>query len=247
MKLQFTSKCNTLLFALMLMPLLGMAQTKNLISTHRVFPKMDKIMEFEAGLAAHAQKYHVGDVAWRVFEIQSGPDAGGYHITEGPTSWEGEDARGDLGAAHMQDWHKNVSMYLTDRQSAGYSVYIDSLSTIAVGDFTDKINISHVYPKIGQSDNVVNMIKKFKKTWMANGMTVAVYAVSSSGPSQYALVTRYKQGLKERTPGFREPFKDTYEKVNGAGSWAQYLKDAVAYVDSNWAELLSLRKDLSSK
>jgi hypothetical protein len=247
MKLQFTSKLNTLLLALMLLPLLGMAQTKNLISTHRVFPKMDKIMEFEAGLAAHAQKYHTGDVAWRVFEIQSGPDAGGYHITEGPTSWEGMDNRGDLGSAHMQDWHKNVAMYLTDRQSAGYSVYIDSLSTIAVGDFTDKINISHVYPKIGQSDNVVNMIKKFKKTWMANGMTVAVYAVSSSGPSQYALVTRYKQGLKERTPGFREPFKNTFEKVNGAGSWAQYLKDAAEYVDSNWAELLSLRKDLSSK
>lgn len=247
MNLQFTSKFNTLLIALMLMPLLGMAQTKNLLSTHRVFPKMDKIMEFEAGLAAHAQKYHVGDVSWRVFQIQSGPDAGGYHITEGPTSWEGEDARGDLGAEHMQDWHKNVSMYLTDRQSAGYSVYIDSLSTIALGDFTENINISHVYPKIGQGDNVVNMIKRLKKTWMANGMTVAVYAASSSGPGQYTLVTRYKQGLKERTPGFREPFKDTYEKVNGAGSWAQYLKDAAAYVEENWTELLYMRKDLSSK
>lgn len=247
MKLKFTSKINTFLCLLMLLPLVGMAQTKNLISTNRVFPKMDKIMEFESGLAAHAQKYHTGDVSWRVFEISSGPDAGGYHITEGPTSWEGQDARGDLGKAHMDDWHKNVSMYLTDRQSSGYSVYIDSLSTIALGDFTDHINISHVYPKIAQGENVVSIIKRLKKTWMANGMTVAVYAASSSGRAQYSIVTRYKQGLKERTPGFREPFKETFEKVNGAGSWAQYLKDSAEYVDEVWSELLALRKDLSSK
>ncbi len=247
MKLKFSSRINTILYVMMLLPLVGQAQVKNVISTHRVFPKMDKIMEFESGLAAHAQKYHTGDVSWRVFAIQSGPDAGGYHITEGPTSWEGEDARGDLGAAHMQDWHKNVSMYLTDKQSAGYSVYIDSLSTIALGDFTDKINITHVYPKIGQSDNVINIIRKLKKTWVANGATVAVYAVSSSGPAQYSLVTRYKQGLKERTPGFRPPFKETYEKVNGAGSWTQYLNDGALYLDNIWSELLFMRKDLSSK
>ena len=247
MKLNFTSKINTFLCFMMLLPMVGMAQTKNVISTQRVFPKMDKIMEFESGLAAHAQKYHTGDVSWRVFAIQSGPDAGGYHITEGPTSWEGEDARGDLGAAHMQDYHKNVAMYLTDRHSAGYSVYIDSLSTIALGDFTDNINITHLYPKIGQGDHVVNMIRKFKKAWVASGMTVAVYVASSSGPGQYTIVTRYKQGLKERTPGFRKPIKETFEAVNGEGSWAQYLRDAAEYVNESWSELLVMRKDLSSK
>ena len=93
-------------------------------------------MEFENGLASHAQKYHTGDVAWRVYEIQSGPDAGGYHIIEGPTSWEGEDMRGDLGKDHMTDWHKSVSAFLTDKQSAGYSIYVDSLSTSPLTDFT---------------------------------------------------------------------------------------------------------------
>ncbi len=247
MKLNFTSKINTFLFAMMLLPLLGMAQNKNLISTQRVFPKMDKVMEFEKGLAAHAQKYHTGDVSWRVCEVVSGPDAGAYHITEGPTSWDGEDKRGDLGAAHMQDWNNNISMYLTDRQSKSYSVYIDTLSTIALTDYTDKFNIAHVYPKIGQGDNVVAMLSKLKKAWVAGGFTVAVYAVSSSGPAQYAVVTRYKQGLKEREPGFRKPFKEIYEGANGAGSWAKYLTDAAMYVDENWNELLFVRKDLSSK
>jgi len=232
---------------LLALPFSVIAQVKNVISANRVFPKVDKVLEFEKALATHAQKYHTGDAHWRVFEIMSGPDAGGYHITEGPTSWDWLDGRGDLGTEHNVDWNKNVAIYLTDRGSQSYSVYQDSLSTIALGEFTDKINIAHVYPKIGMSDNVVAMIKKLKKAWMIAGNTVAVYAASSSGPAQYTLVTRYKQGLKERAPGFRRPFKEVYEQANGEGSYAQYLKDAADYVQENWSELLSLRKDLSSK
>lgn len=247
MNKNFFFKAKTFFLLCMLIPFAGISQTKNLISTQRVFPKVDKVLEFEKALAAHAQKYHTGTAFWRVFDIQSGPDAGGYHITEGPTSWEAEDVRGNLGAEHNLDWNKNVAIYLTDRNSAGYSVYIDSLSTVALGDFSDKINISHIYPKIGHGDDVINIIKKLKKTWAAAGVTVAVYSASSSGKAQYTLVTRYKQGLKERAPGFRKPFKETYEGVNGEGSYAQYLKDVAEYVDESWSELLFMRADLSSK
>ena len=232
---------------LFILPALGFAQNKNVISTFRVFPKMDKVLEFEKALANHAQKYHTGDVAWRVFAIQSGPDAGGYHVTEGPTSWEALDTRGDLGHDHQTDWHKNVAIYLTDRQSASYSVYIDTLSTIALGDFSDKINITHVYPKVGKGDNVVQMIRKLRKAWQANGVTMAVYAASSSGKAQYAIVTRYKQGLKERTSGFRKPFKGVYESIHGEDSWEVYMENLSENIDESWSELLFLRKDLSSK
>ncbi|MFM9911305.1 MAG: hypothetical protein ACKVOW_18345 [Chitinophagaceae bacterium] len=247
MNIHFRFKSKMFSLLLMLIPLISSSQTKNVISTHRVFPKMDKVLEFEKAMATHAQKYHTGDAHWRVFAIQSGPDAGGFHISEGPTSWEAEDTRGDLGAEHKLDWTKNVTIYLTDRQSSGYSVYVDSLSTVAMGDFSDKINIAHVYPKIGQGDHVVDMIKKLKKNWASVGVTVAVYSASSSGRAQYTLVTRYKQGLKERAPGFRKPFRETYDAVNGEGAYAQYLKDAAEYIQDNWSELLFLRKDLSSK
>jgi hypothetical protein len=247
MNKNFLSKMKLLALVLLTLPFAAISQTKNLISTHRVFPKVDKVAEFEKALAAHAQKYHSGDNYWRVFTVQSGPEIGGYHITEGPKSWESEDARGDISPEHQTDWNKSVAIYLTDRQSGGYSVYQESLSTIALGEFTDKINIAHVFPKIGQGDNVVNMIKRLKKAWEASGVTVAVYAASSSGPGQYTLVTRYKQGLKERAAGFRKPFKETYESVHGEGSYAQYLKDAADYIQENWNELLFMRKDLSSK
>lgn len=247
MKLNLHDLSKNMLFLLMIIPFMGFGQTKNLVSTHRVFPKIDKVMEFEKALAAHAQKYHMGDHHWRVFTIQSGPDAGGYHITEGPTSWTAEDTRGDLGPEHMMDWNKNVTIYLTDRQSMGYSVYIDSLSTVALGDFSDKINISHVYPKLGHNDDVIQIIRKLKKTWALAGVTVAVYASSSSGPGQYTLVTRYKEGLKERESGYRKPFKANHEMANGEGAYAQYLEDVAEYLDQSWSELLFMRKDLSSK
>jgi hypothetical protein len=220
---------------------------KNVLSTHRVFPKIDKVIEFEKALAAHAQKYHSGNETWRVFQIKSGPDFGGYQINEGPKSWESEDSRGNLGAEHMADWNKNVAIYLTERQSASYAVYQDSLSTIALGDFTEKSQITHIFPKPGHGDDVVALIKKVKKAWEVSGVTVAVYALNASGPAQFALTTRYKQGLKEKAPDFRKPFKAAYEEANGKGSYAQYLKDVAEFVNSSWSELIELRKDLGSK
>lgn len=247
MNKNFLFKMKLFAFVLFLLPFMGISQSKNVISVHRVFPKVDKVIEFEKALAAHAQKYHSGDVHWRVFVVQSGPDFGGYHITEGPKSWESEDARGDISPEHQTDWNKNVAIYLTDRQSGGYSVYQESLSTIALGEFTDKINIAHIYPKVGKNDYVEGIIKKVKKVWETSGVTVAVYVASGSGPAQYTLTTRYKQGLKERAVGFRKPFKEVYESVHGEGSYAQYLKDVAEYVQESWNELLFYRKELSSK
>jgi hypothetical protein len=230
-----------------LIPFAGISQTKNVITNHRVFPKVDKVLEFEKAVAAHAKKYHTGDAKWRVFEIQSGPDFGGYQLTEGPTSWEALDTRGNLGDEHNTDWNKSVTIYLTDKQSALYSVYQDSLSTVALGDFSDKINITHVFPKIGWNNKIISVIKKLKAAWTAEGSTVAVYASSSSGPTQYALVTRYKQGLKEKATGFRKPFKTTYEAVHGEGSFEDYLDEIRQYANEAWSELLFMRADLSSK
>ena len=53
----------------LLIPVIGMSQPKNVVNTNRVFPKVDKVLEFEKALATHAQKYHTGDWKWRVFEI----------------------------------------------------------------------------------------------------------------------------------------------------------------------------------
>ena len=232
----------------LLIPVLGMGQTKNVVTANRVFPKVDKVLEFEKALATHAQKYHTGDWKWRVFAIQSGPDAGGYHITEGPNNWEGIDGRGNLGTEHNNDWNKSVAIHLSERGSSSYSVFEDTLSTVALGDYSDKINITHWYPKLGWGGKVREVINEMKKAWAAGGQSVAVYSASSSGPAQFTLVTRYKQGLKERNPGFiKESFKSRYEKANGEDSFDDFVDVLREYLSDAWSELLFLRADLSSK
>ncbi len=247
MKKNVQLKMKTIFLLLMLIPFLSFSQTKNVISTNRVFPKVDKQLEFEKALAAHAQKYHTGDVRWRVFDIVSGPDAGGFHIVEGPKTWESEDTRGDINVEHNNDWHKNVTIYLTDRSSSGYSVYVDSLSTIGIGDYSDKVQITHIYPKMGCNMKVLTMLKKLKAVWAAEGSTMAVYEVSASGAPQFAIARRFKQGLKEKADGFRKPFKVAYEKIHGVGSYDLYLDEIKLYYDDVWSELIFYRADLSSK
>ncbi len=231
----------------LLIPAVMMAQKKNVATAHRIFPKVDKVLEFEKALAAHTQKYHTGDWKWRVFDIQSGPDAGGYHITEGPNSWEQLDTRGNLGEEHNTDWNKNVAIYLSDRGTVNYSIYQDTLSSVALTDYTNKINITHWYPKIGWGFKLREVIVKYKKVWEAGGEAVAVYQASSSGAPQFSLVTRYKQGLKEREDGFRKPFKDRYEAIYGPDSFDNVTEVFQNYTDKVWSELLSFRADLSSK
>ncbi len=231
----------------LLLPVLVMAQNKNVVQANRVFPKPDKVAEFEKGLAAHAQKYHTGDWKWRVFEIQTGPDAGGYHITEGPLAWETFDGRGDLGTEHTNDWNKNIAVYTTDRGSVTFSVFRENMSTVGITDYADKIIINHMYPKPGYLGNVRDMVMKMKKAWTLGNESVAVYESAVSGEPQIVTVTRLKGGLKELATGFRKPMDERYNEANGAGSWDYYLADYAKYVERRWSELLYLRTDLSSK
>ncbi|HAZ92051.1 MAG TPA: hypothetical protein DCX70_01330, partial [Chitinophagaceae bacterium] len=170
----------------LLVSVMGISQVKNVISTQRVFPKIDKVAEFEKAIAAHAKKFHSGEQGWRVFSIESGPDFGGYQLTEGPTSWDALDTRGDLGAEHMTDWNKNIAIYLTDRTTNSYSVFEESLSSVSLGDVSDKIQVTHVYPKIGKGAKVRSILKNLKAVWAADGSSVAVYSSNASGHGKFA-------------------------------------------------------------
>lgn len=234
------------LLLLLLIPIVGFSQQKNVISTFRIFAKADKSLELEKALATHAQKYHTGDWKWRVFEIQSGPDAGGFHVTEGPNSWTTLDSRGTLGAEHTADWAKNV-MPLTDGNGGeSYSVFREDLSTVKPTDYANKISISHVYPKPGETHKVEARLKKLRKVWESSGMSMAVYESHFSGEPQFTIVTRHKDGWKEKEPDYRKPMKERYDAVYGEGAYEEWL-NTTSSVSRSWGEMLMLRAELSSK
>ena len=236
-----------LLVICLLVPFVGFSQVKNVLNATRVFPKQDKISEFEKALANHAQKYHTGDWKWRVWSIESGPDAGGYMITEGPNSWDQLDTRGDLGAEHTADWAKNVAPLTTERGSSTYAEFQADLSTVQLTDYADKIVINHSVAKPGKIGAFPDMIKKLKNAWQASGQSVAVYQEVASGEPGYLTVIRLKAGLKELAKGYRKPMKDLYNAANGDGSFDTYLKDYADDVQSRWSEILIFKPDLSSK
>ena len=168
-------------------------------------------------------------------------------IAEGPVSWDQLDSRGNLGTEHNNDWNRNVAVYLTDRVQESYSEYDDSLSTVPLGNYSDKIVINHMYPKPGMVVGTIDLVKKMKKVWTDGNETVAVYQVVSSGDPQITTVSRLKNGLKELADGYRKPMAERYNTAYGAGSWDAYLVDYAKYVDHRWSEILVYRAELSSK
>lgn len=231
----------------MLIPILGIGQAKTILTSTRYFCKSDKIVEFENALANHAQKFHTGDWKWRVWSIDSGPDAGGYMVSEGPSDWATMDGRGDINPEHQLDWNKNVAPFTTERGSSGYSSYQADMSTVQLTDYADKILINHINAKPGKINMVKDLVSSFKKVWIAGKESVAVYSPVASGEPGYITVTRLKDGYKELATGYRKPMADRYNEVNGAGSFDKYLKDYADAVESRWSELLIYQPKLSSK
>ena len=238
-------KCIVLL--LLASPLFSLAQEGVVGSATRVFPKQDKVVQFEKALAAHAKKYHTGDWAWTVFSIESGPDAGGYQLNEGPLTWEKIDSREDLGAAHTNDYMSTVAIYLTDRYSSSYSEFRADLSTVELTKLADNVLLNHVYPKPGYGPEVESLIKTLKPAWEGGQQSVAVFESSGSGAPQYVIATRYPQGLKERDKGFRATFKERYTKIHGEAGFNAYLETIKRTTDHTWSELLRRRADLGTK
>jgi hypothetical protein len=231
---------------LCLVPFFGISQ-KNVMSTQRVFAKMDKVLEFEKAVSTHYQKYHTGEWSARIYEIASGPDAGGYQISEGPNSWESIDSRGNLSTEHNIDWHKNVAIYLTERGGSSFSTFQDSVSTTGLNDWADKMSITHYFPKLGNGYQMYTLLENLRPVWKALGQSVAVFASSSSGPAQYAVVTRYPNGLKDRALTNNNLVKDQYEKIHGRFAYTGFTETMGNSVAEVWHEMLFYRKDLSSK
>jgi hypothetical protein len=232
----------------LLVPFVGFSQVKNVLNATRVFPRQDKITEFEKALANHAQKYHTGDWKWRVWSIESGPDAGGYMITEGPDSWSQLDSRGDLGAEHTADWEKNVAPLTQDRSGiATYTEFQPDLSTVQLTDYADKIVITHMLARPGKIAAIPDLLKKQRNVWKSDSASVAVYVLVASGDPGYLTVTRLRGGLKEMASDYRKPLKERFTAANGEGSYDAFLKDYAEDVQSRWSELLVYKPLLSSK
>ena len=125
-------------------------------------------------------------------------------------------------------------------------VYREDLSSTPVAAFTDKISINHLYPRQGEGHKVEARLKKLRKVWEAAGQTVAVYQAHFSGEPQFAIVTRHKNGWKEKESNYYKPMKERYDALYGEGSYDEWI-NSTSSVERSWGEMLIFRADLSSK
>ena len=104
-----------LMCTLLLLPLMAMTQTNEALVIENVMLTVnpEKIMEFEAGIAAHNNQFHAdGPYGARVYNILNGKNAGKYMLIMGPLPWSAMDGR-PSSQEHTDDNNKNISKYLT--------------------------------------------------------------------------------------------------------------------------------------
>ena len=218
---------------------------KNVISMYRVFPKAGHDTALRAALAAHAQKYHT-TWKWRVYEVQTGADAGSYQIVEGPDSWTAFDDRGNLGAEHMADYETNVAPHVEKSTPDMYLTYKAELSTVPVGAFSTKALITRVFVKPGRGPAMEESLKKWKAVWEKRGVNMVVYSSSSSGAPSYSIVRRLKNGLKDLDADSMSN-KDAFIAIGGPGAWDASNAEVAQNVDSSSGEIIELKPELGSK
>lgn len=222
------------------------APKKNTINVYRVIPKDGHAEAIEKALAAHAQKFHSGNWKWRVSAILTGPDGGGYQITEGPNSWTDIEGRGDLGAEHTKEYDANVLPHVERSSPEMYVTYVESASTVAAAAWSTKSVIIHLYYKPGRGPATLELLKAYKKAWEKAGQNYVVWTTASSGEPQYIVVRRLKEGFKDfdmSSPSMR----DTFDAANGAGAFDKANEEASRSLDRTVAEMIEFKPELSSK
>ena len=237
-----------LLFLLMALPFANLVQSQNLISTSRYFPKAGMWQKFEAALGTHAKKYHKNDFKWKVFSIETGPDAGGYMVVEGPNNWEKVDGRGDLGAEHTADWEKTVQIHLQDRTNSTYYEYHQEWSSMEQTHSAENVSLQHFFINPGyRGEFIQHILLPMKNLWQSDGTKVAVYDATISGRPQIVVATRYLNGLKERDVSNPVNFQERFKKVNGGdATWNKWIEIYKVAVRDQWQELITWKPKLGS-
>ncbi len=219
---------------------------KDMISSYRIFVKDGHTQPFKAALTAHAQKFHTGDWRWRVGEIMSGPDGGGYQVVEGPTSWTALDDRGDLGAEHQADFEQKLLPHIARISPDTYAEFQSELSSVKMEQWSNKILSMHYLVRAGKGPLAYDVMKRFKAIWDKRGLHVAVWASRFSGPAQYTVVFRLKRGWKD----FDEEGMSTRAAADALWGPAAYdvlMADVALAFDHVSSELVNYDPALGSK
>ncbi len=240
-----------LIFTMLLLPLLAISQNSTeygVFENAVLTPNPAQVTQFEAGLAAHNKKYHAeGAYGADVFWISSGPNAGSYLWSMGPTPWSAMDKRPAQKDGHDADWNNNVLKYMMPEGGQTYWKAIPEASRFAK-NMTIKNLVVDIYDvKRGKMKDAMALVEKIHKVYTEKlpGETYGIYTneFSSTKEGQDLAVVSFYENMGEfsQDSGMDKKFDEVY----GKGSWDQFLKDWYNVTDGSESELWIFRPDLS--
>lgn len=236
---------------MLLLPLLALSQNSTeygVFENSLLTPNAAQVTQFEAGLAAHNKKYHgEGAYAAQVYWISSGPNAGSYIWSMGPTTWSAMDSRPAQADGHDADWNKNVLAYMQPEGSTTYWKSNNELSRFAK-NFTQKNLLVDYYDiKRGKMKDAMALVEKIGKVYAQKlpNETYGIYTNELSSTKEgrdLAVVSFFdKMGWIGENNGMDKKF----DEVHGNGGWDKFLKDWYDVTEGSESELWIFRADLS--
>lgn len=238
-----------LMYTLLLLPILAIAQTNEGLILENVMLTVnpEKIMEFEAGLAAHNKKFHAdGPYGARVYNVLNGKNAGKYMLIMGPLPWSAMDGR-PSSKEHTDDNNKNISKYLTPDVEVNYMKMHPELSNFSKDFEINKVSVFMIDVKrFKEQEFMEKVLKKVVKMYKEK-MPDQIYGVYSNEMSNMDGLDFGWVDFFDGSSwlGREDKFVQNFEEVHGAGSFEGFLADVEATTDGERTEIWTLRKDLS--
>jgi hypothetical protein len=239
----------------MLLPLLGLAQdakkdgakapAKGTLSVFRIIPKPGHDEALKSALRAHAQKFHTGNWKWRVSAILTGPDAGGYQVSEGPNSWTDLEGRGDLGADHSKDFETTIMPHAERMTPEMYATYQETASTVNADAWSTKTVVTHYYVKPGCGPALLALLRALKAPAEKAGLNIAVWQTFNSGQMQLIVSRRLKNGFKDFDAGGMT-IRASFDSVHGDGAFERGLAEMGRLCDRIEGEMIEHEPNLGS-
>ncbi|WP_245529110.1 hypothetical protein [Aequorivita sublithincola] len=241
-----------LIFTMLLLPLLAISQNSTeygVFETANLIPNPTQINQFEKGLAEHNKKYHgEGPHGVRVYWITNGPNTGSYHWSMGPFPWSSMDNGPAQKEGHDADWNKNVAAYTTaDSGAQSYWRSHTELSRFPK-DFTIKnMSVDYWDIKRGKYEDAMKLVEKVNKVYAAKspdeiwGIYTNEFGSTKEG-RDLAVISFFD---KSAWLGQDNSIAKKYDEMNGAGSWAQFIKDWIDVTNGGETEIWVFAPELS--
>jgi hypothetical protein len=237
-------------FWILLVPFIAISQNANeylVFENGLLSPKLDKITQFESGLASHNKKYHNdGTYGARVYWIGSGPNTGKYMWVMGPLPWSAFDTRPEK-EGHDEDWNTNVLQYMLPDTDQIYWKFEAGLSNFPKDFKLNKLLVDFYDVKPFQGSKAMALLEKIKKV-MTNKFPAETYGVytnelpNSKDGNDIAFISFYE---KSGWMGEDWKFADKYNEVHGAGSFDTFLKDWENVTQGKYSEIWHYKPKLS--